>query len=45
VAVRGGLQLFRRADVRAHLPRVLSPAVQREYNELRRLFRAAGLGA
>jgi hypothetical protein len=44
VAVRGGVQLFRRSDVQACLPRVLPPAVQREYNELRRLFRAAGLG-
>jgi hypothetical protein len=44
-AVRAGVQLFRREDVRRHLPRVLSPAVQREYLALRRAMRAAGLGA
>jgi len=44
VAVRGGTMLFRRADVRAHLPRPLSPAVQREYAALRRAMRAAGFG-
>jgi hypothetical protein len=45
VAVRGGVMLFDRRDVRPHLPRVLPPAVQREYAALRRAMRAAGLGA
>jgi hypothetical protein len=44
VAVRGGVMLFDRRDVRPHLPRVLPPAVQREYAALRRAMRAAGLG-
>jgi hypothetical protein len=43
--VRAGVRMFRRSDVRAHLPRQLSPAVQREYLALRRAMRAAGLGA
>jgi hypothetical protein len=39
VAVRGGVQLFRKADVRRHLPRPLLSEVAREWAEVKRRFR------